>query len=351
MGLLESRYLVRYATIIAVLGVLGYMGKKITHHYTKEDPVNEYNAVKQYLLTDSPMFGDNKPKLWIHSKYEVNARKWRDFGSRNTTDLNQPYIHLTIQSIIRHCSNDFHILLIDDDSFGKLLDDWDVNLSTISDPEKEHWRQFALSKLILKYGGMIVPNSFICVKNLKEMWKFGTITNKPFVLESINSTCAIVLKSKFIPDMLFFGCKDAQSPQVFEFMKFLYKRCMSAKNISSAEGEFGGDVQNWLAIAHHRGIFEVLSGEYIGIKNNKNQPILIENWMEQSDVELSDNYFGIYIPADMFLKRPKYQWFTVMNTEDILKSKMILSKYIRKATLDTKSIEPENIEKSKVGGI
>jgi hypothetical protein len=330
------------------------MGKRITNHYTKEDPINEYKAVKQYLLTDSPMFGDNKPKLWIHSKYEVNARKWRDFGSRNTTDLNQPYLHLTVQSIIHHCSEDFHILMIDDESFGKLLDDWDVNLSLISEPEKEHWRQFALSKLILKYGGMIVPNSYVCIQSLKEMWNNATTTNNPFIAESINNTGSVVLKSKFIPDMYFLGCKDPQSPHMFEFSQFMHKRCTSITNISSMEGEFLGDVQNWLAIAHHRGIFKVLPGEYIGIKNRKHQPILIENWMEQADVNLSDECFGIYIPADEILKRPKYKWFAVMNTEDILNSNMIISRYIRKATAESIHTNPTyepQVQISKVGGI
>ena len=49
-----------------------------------------------------------------------------DFHSRNTNNLNQPYLHLTIQSIIDHCSNDFHICLIDDDSFSKLIPEWDI---------------------------------------------------------------------------------------------------------------------------------------------------------------------------------------------------------------------------------
>ena len=38
--------------------------------------------IKLYLLNDSPLYGQNKPKIWIHSKYELNARKWRDFQSR-----------------------------------------------------------------------------------------------------------------------------------------------------------------------------------------------------------------------------------------------------------------------------
>ena len=71
--------------------------------------------------------GNNKPKLWIHMDYHINSRKWKNFMSRNSTDLNQPYLYLTIQSIINHNSNDFHICLIDDDAFEKILPNEIVN--------------------------------------------------------------------------------------------------------------------------------------------------------------------------------------------------------------------------------
>ena len=54
-------------------------------------------------------YGDNKPKLWIHSKYVRNSRVWKSFRSRSSLDLNQPYIHLTIKSIIYHCGNEYSV--------------------------------------------------------------------------------------------------------------------------------------------------------------------------------------------------------------------------------------------------
>ena len=354
MSFFESKNLLRYAVALTVLGVVTYYGKQITSNLYGDQPDTDYKLVKQYLLTDSSLFGNNKPKLWIHTKYEINARKWWDFGSRNTTDLNQPYIHLTIQSIINHCSQDFHILLIDDDSFGKLMDDWEIDLKTVSEPEKNHLRQYAIAKLIWKYGGMTIPNSFICLKNLKEMWNKGCEANKPFVVENINRTGTITLKSKFIPDMYFLGCKHAKSAGMDEFIQFLHRRCISAQLLSSVEGEFTGDVQNWLAIAHHRGLFDVLPGELVGVKTaKKQQPILIEDWMGEKEVDLSLDCFGIYIPACELLRRPKYQWFTVMNTEDILKSNMVISEYIREATVDATSEYGSDVavKNSQIGGI
>ena len=116
----------KYVTFLFVLGIAGYYSDKIKHVFDVKE-ADEYEMIKKYLLNDSPLYGFNKPKIWIHTKYELNARKWKDFQSRSSRDLNQPYIHLTIKSIINHCSNDFHICLIDDDTFRKLIPTWDID--------------------------------------------------------------------------------------------------------------------------------------------------------------------------------------------------------------------------------
>ena len=48
---------------------------------------NDDEVIRKYLLNDSPLYGYNKPKLWIHTKYEYNARKLQSFGSRSSTDF------------------------------------------------------------------------------------------------------------------------------------------------------------------------------------------------------------------------------------------------------------------------
>jgi hypothetical protein len=52
----------------------------------EDNSKDEYEMVKQYLLNESPLYGYNRPKIWIHSKYEVNSRKWKSFYSRNSTE-------------------------------------------------------------------------------------------------------------------------------------------------------------------------------------------------------------------------------------------------------------------------
>ena len=141
----SSNQITQYLMLFGVIIVAGYFGNSFNQKFQNKD---EYDLIKQYLLNESPLYGFNRPKLWIHSKYEVNARKWKDFYSRNTTDLNQPYIHLTIKTIINHCGNDFNICLIDDDTFSKLIPTWDIDLSNIAEPKKSQYRELGMMQLI-----------------------------------------------------------------------------------------------------------------------------------------------------------------------------------------------------------
>ena len=66
-----------------------------------KDPISkQYEFIQQYLLNDSSLAQSKKPIMWIHIDYEQNSRNWLDFNSRNTFNLNQPYIYLTLKSNI-----------------------------------------------------------------------------------------------------------------------------------------------------------------------------------------------------------------------------------------------------------
>jgi hypothetical protein len=57
--------------------------------------------------------------------------------------------------------------------------------------------------------------------------------------------------------------------------------------------------------------------------------------MEEDYLDLASDAVGIYIPEDEILNRPKYQWFAYLSKEEILKSKMIISKYLLASIIDT----------------
>jgi len=326
----------KIAGLLVVLGVISYYGESVKKIWTLTEP-DEYDMVKKYLLNDSPLYGFNKPKIWIHTKYDINARKWRDFYSRNSSDLNQPYIHLTIKSIIHHCGDDFHICLIDDESFSKLIPTWDIELSTIAEPLRTQYRQLALAQLIYFYGGMIVPNSFLCKRNLKAMYDIGLEDNKPFVCESINRTSNMLIKGSkapFLPDTYFMGAKK-NDVVIKEYVDYLKSR--SANGHFTAAYEFLGDAAIGCAGTIQTGRMNLIGGEYIGIKTNKNKRVLIEDLLEDNYLDLNENLYGIYIPEDELLIRPKFSWFAVLSIEQLMETNTFLTKHFKSSMLDTLS--------------
>jgi hypothetical protein len=313
-------------------------GSYLATQYKKTlEPDDEYDLIKKYLLNDSPLYGYNRPKIWIHSKYEINSRKWKDFYSRNTTDLNQPYIHLTIKTIINHCGSDFNVCLIDDETFSKLIPSWDVDLTGMAEPMKSHFRQLGLAQLVYYYGGMVVPNSFCCTKSLSEFYKEGTAGNRPFFCEAINRTVDNMHQKRkylFLPDMYFMGALK-NNDEILELVEYLKKICKDPH--FSSQVDFRGDVSNWLLDAHRGQKINLIGGEAIGVKTADRKQIVLDNLMEEDFLNVHDSLVGIYIPEDEILTRPKFQWFAVMPSEKILQTKCIISKYLMASIVDSTS--------------
>jgi len=331
-----SKNMNHYLIALAIIGVATYFGNQIKERLdTKEQ--DEYEMIKKYLLNDSPLYGFNKPKIWIHSKYEINSRKWKDFSSRNTTNLNEPYIHLTIKSIINHCWNDFHICLIDDETFSKLIPSWEIDLSKIAEPFRSQYRELGMMEIIYYYGGMTVPNSFLCMKNLKPLYNEGLTYGNPFVCENINRSMNILSNSKngkksFVPNISFMGAKK-NDPTILEFVKILKTRAQNGHFTN--EYDFLGDTSQVALSYIENEKMNKIGAELIGVKNQKGKPILLEDMMEEEFLELDPRCYGIYIPNDEILKRPKYEWFAVMENDQLLKTNLSIVKYMKASIMDT----------------
>lgn len=312
-----------YLFAFSIIMIASYVGNTFKQNFS-ERTNDEYELIKRYLLNDSPLYGFNKPKIWIHSKYEVNARAW---NSRNSTDLNQPYLHLTIQSIIDHCGDDFHVCLIDDTTFSNLIPGWDTDVANLPEPLKTNARKIGLSTILYLYGGVIVPNSFVCSKSLKPLYDSGISGGRPFVCESINRT-EQKPRSAFIPDFVFMG-SPKNNDEIMRIIEQLKK-----SNQYTREREFLGTENQWLvkAISEHK--INLISGDNIGIKTKTGKPILLEDIMEDKFLDLSADCYGIYIPGDEVLKRTKYQWLATMSREELLTTNIAIVKYIKASMVD-----------------
>jgi len=322
-------YYIFTALIIIIVSYFANQWKK-----TFETDKEERELIQKFLLNDTPLYGHNRPKLWIHTTYDINARKWKTFSSRNTTDLNQPYIHLTIKTIINHCGDDFNVCLIDDESFSRLLPSWEIDLSITPEPMRSRYRELGILQLIYLYGGLVVPNSFVCIKNMKEFFDNNTSGNKPFLCEKVNQTENHFIKSQklFTPDTYIMGANkgDQTILGLIDYLKDKYK-----SGHFTSENEFLGETSILFSQAIRENKMNLVGGEMVGVKTNKKETILLENLIEENYLDLDRNAVGIYIPMDQVLHRTKYQWFAVLSTDDILKSNMIISKYLTASIVDT----------------
>ena len=118
-----------YIIVVIIVIALGILYQKYCEKQASIIPNDEYNEIRKYLLNESSLAKSKKPIMWIYVPHEYNSRNWLSFGSRSSFDVNQPYLFLTVRSIINQCDQSFHICLIDDNSFANLIPDWNVNMS------------------------------------------------------------------------------------------------------------------------------------------------------------------------------------------------------------------------------
>lgn len=321
-----------YLTLITIFLASSYIG---AHYGDAFKPQDEYALIKDYLLNDSPLYGFNRPKIWIHTKYEYNARKWKSFQSRSSQDLNQPYIHLTIKTIIDHCGDDFHICLIDDNTFSKLIPSWkETNLATVAEPMKSQLRQIGLAELVYYYGGMVLPNSFVCGRPLKPFYESAIAGNQPFVCQNINRNENLLKnpqRQPFLPETYIMGAPK-NNETVKELVEYLKKRNKTPH--FSSDRDFLGDTSQWCMNAIREQKMTLIGGEYVGVKTVKGKPVLLDDLMEETYLDLHVDCVGVYIPENELLSRKRYQWFAVMPTDELMNTNMFITRYMKTALVD-----------------
>ena len=312
--------------IVILVGaiVLLFLYRRMQQKHAREQEREDYKSIQQILQEQrDDLAQSKKPILWIHIPYEYNARNWQSFGSRSSFDLNQPYLYLTIQSIINKCADSFQICIIDDQSFEKLIPDWTINMKLISNPISEKMRALGIAKLIYLYGGMVVPVSFLCLRDLKPMYDTGVQGGSLFVCENIDRN-ATSSTYDFYPDIHFMGApkESAGAGSMIEFMQ---------RTISSDftdQSKFLGDFDRWANSRIKKGVIRLIPATHIGVRDRQGKPVLIEDLLGSSVLDLSPKIYGIWVPGKEVLSRRKYEWFARMSIDQIMDANVMLSKYI-----------------------
>ena len=317
--MLVANYVILFIIIIS----LGILYQKYLEKQSTLASFDDYGEIKKYLLKDKTLDKSKKPILWIHIPHEYNSRNWLSFGSRSSTELNQPYLYLTVKSIIKNCDKSFKIVLIDDGSFDKLIPNWNINMSLLADPMKDYVRQLAMAKLVYTYGGLNVPISFLCFTDLIGLYNKGINDDSMFVCENYNLNISSTNKL-FCPNANFMGSKK-ENDTVKDFIN-LMERTIS--DDYTAQTKFLGEFDGWCNDKTTKGKMRLIPGTDVGTRTVDDDAVTVETLLSDDYIHFYGKMYGIWIPADQILKRRHYKWFSRMSSEQIIQSQFILAKYI-----------------------
>lgn len=320
---MKSFSIINYVILFSILIVLGILYKKFEDKRLREETSDNYQAIQKYLLDDVTLAKSKKPILWIHVPYEYNSRNWLSFGSRSSFDLNQPYLYLTVKSIIQQCDQSFTICIIDDNSFKRLIPNWSINMGTISSPILENMRTLGLMKLLHIYGGLLCPISFLCIRDLIGLYEKGTIGEKMFVCETTDRNITSTTFD-YYPSLTFCGAPK-ECPTVGSIIDFIQR---TSSNDYTAETAFLGNFDRYVEKRVQMGQINLISGSEIGTKTSEQKPIIVDELMTDNYIPFYKNMYGILIPADEILKRRKYEWFARLSAKQVMNSNTIIGNYI-----------------------
>lgn len=310
------------------LGIAGYLYSRYqdkknleTMFETKED------IIRKVFINETQVKKTRKPILWIHIPYEKNARIWENFYSRTNDNLNLPFLYLTIKSIIDHNVFDFHVCLIDDETFGKLLPKWDIPMNNLELVALNKYRQLGLLRLVYEYGGIVVDPAFLSFKSLIAFHDSMNKSKTPFFFEEASpiQSDSNTLTTIYSPNMQFFG-----SPKQNETLKdIIYYVEIAIKNDNTNEFDFQNKIKDIVSqkIDNNNNIF-LLDCKHIGNKTNNKEHIEIDDYLNQStNIELYKESYGILIPYKTIINRHKYAWFVNENINNILHGNYMLAHY------------------------
>ena len=324
--------MLQYLYGFIILTALGILYDKYRQKFVPDEKLKDHELIVKFLLNGDDSDLAKKPLLWIYTNRKVNSRSWPSFYSRNTMNLNQPYLISCVETIIKHCGASFNICLIDNSSFKRLLPDWNIYLDKLGDPVQEHFTLLALSKVLHRYGGMLVPNSTIVMKDLLPIYNSALRVKDCFAVEGINrgNTAEVV---ELFPMTKFMGCRQ-NSPVMKQFATFLERKI---RNDYTGECAFLGEANRWLYQARLRDQLVLVNCKFFGMVDKQCELVDVDRLMSSTFIDFdATDLYGIYLPSQEILTRTSVQWFTRLSQQQLRQCNAIAAKYLLIA-LDSKS--------------
>lgn len=316
--------------LVGILAV-GNVYKRWLKSNETEEQIKTYQLVKEYLLNESSLAKSTKPILWIHIPHEINSRNWLSFNSRNTKEVNRPYLYLSIKSIVDKCSDSFNVCLINDKTFGKILPGWTIDLDEVAEPSKQTLRLLALSQTLCFYGGILVPPSLLCFDNLHNTYERALSFGKDafvgeFVNRSYNSN-----KMPYAPNTRLMGCnKNSKTMQEFSNMLSV----LISQDYTD-EHKFLGTISEWWFDKVNKNEAGLINAKTLGVETPTG-PMNVEKLLGSTFYKLDKSAVAVYLPEEEISKRSSFQWFERQSPEQTLNGDYLVGTYFLAALANPK---------------
>ena len=312
--MLSREYLVS-AGLLIIAGIV-YQKFKI---YAGLMPVDgSYAAVEKYLLNKTDSVSVLRPFLWMHVEGNYNARCWKSWGSRSSRDVNQPYIGLTVASVVEKCGDTFNICVIGDNSFSDLLPNWSIDLSRVAEPVKTKLRNVAMAQILYQYGGLTIPASFLCMRSLRYVYDSIVFNKQAFVGQLRRNGTQVAASARFM------GCLKG-SRIVRDYINYL--QIVASTDYTEASN-FAAEDNVWLETQIANGMLGEIDAKHLGVEDDSGDVVTIERLMNPAYVEFTKGCLGIEFPQQELLERKEYGWFNMLTPLNATLSDTTLGKLL-----------------------
>ena len=189
-------------------------------------------------------------------------------------------------------------------------------------------RELAMAQLLNRYGGLRISPSFVCFEDLITLYELGINTETAsgggvFIAEMVSKS-VVSSSLAFAPCSKIMGCRK-ESDVMRKYIEYL--EVLVSKDYTN-EMEFEGKVSKWFFNNVSSGAVNIIKAELIGAKKQDDSPVILDNLMSDTNIELSKESFGLYIPSAELIQRRQYGWFVRMSPSQVLESNTQIAKYL-----------------------
>ena len=120
------------------------------------------------------------------------------------------------------------------------------------------------------------------------------------------------------------GC-ERECPGMLEIVKKLEGL---ASTDYTDQISFLGNISELAQNAVSSGHANKVEAEFLGVRDNKGQPVTLDELLGDEPIKLHDRAVGVLLPSKEILSSIKYGWFVRMDIDQVLKSKTNIGRFL-----------------------